>query len=1374
MKRYGDSKGFTLVEILIALAIMSIVTTAIYQLYISNYKTWVSQDLVTEMQQNARFSIDLMTREMQLMGYDIPSGETAVKEATSNKITFWARDEGISGTVQEQRRKVSFYLDGTELKMDVTKETGSSETGKVVAENVETLVFAYYDDQNNQITQAADIGQIRRVKVSLTVKTSRKDPITLDYKRMTLVTELRPRNLGIGEVITDITPPAVPTGIEVVDPGKCGKLWVRWTPNSEVDLAGYVIYYGQSTGSYTGQVSVSTSAPQPYYELGGLTVSPSNANGTTVPYVSYYMAIAAFDTSGNISGYSTEVSGNPSPSTRAFGGANDTTINIEKPTPPTNFIGVAVDESGNPLPDGRVRLTWTPSTDSNVTGYRIYRKTDDSDFSTFPIAASGTTIVEVANEGTLSSAATSFTDTGPGLIGCKVYYYAIAPVTCDATLITDDAGDDNSKRYTSSEYARTYGDGAGSIADAPSGSDTAPTDGTAPGAPTITGRAGWRRVAITVTNPADSDFSKTCLYVEKGGAEGTPTLDSAKDANGCFNVVNPVTGTRGLIPDASPATNPDGIFTNTSPVSFWHDSMTTRTPAAPSLAQAGAEVQTYAYKAVAFDKCGNPATPAAAASATTVKTTNLCGEDPEGKPPALGLPATPAAACGAPATVSWTPVPSNIDQPSSATNPWDLAGYRIFRSSSTDFSSATLLNPEAPHWCEGTCSYPDSSVSEGETYYYKVASTDCPYEKENPSATTIRSDMIGATIKSTATIGPIKPGMLDRKDETDKQILTRDFRGSLGAASTEADPTSSATAGYHNVVKMYFRNTSAGTMTITGIANLQWNKDTAKLAKITIGGENSTPFVTLSPVPEWQATTTGELKSSAVSSLVFGSAKQIAATSQHVPIILEFRDTSGDVSYRADMRGVEVRLQLNVTNDSTGTANCSTYLTESRLDQAITVPKGPTFDNDGDGDDIDDISVKGTSESSGRSPGRISPSGTVTSDPPDVSKNDNVEVFAYIKKQDSAVSGISSVRKIYWKETAVTQIIPPVSFPNVVDMSLVAGDQYKGTIPAKKGKRVWFYIVAYDDRDGLDATTNDRNFDRSPEVRDGYYVYNQTGDPCSDVPDVPASVALTNSNSGIDVVGSGTTTGTGDPGSVTLTWSAPTKNTDDTDIFDLKGYRIYEATSTDKGATWLGYTKVSTDPNTGTSFSYVPDEANGTWYRYCVAAYDTCTSGAKENPVNSAGPPIIGVSGTTACLDYRDASNEKKEKVIKGTCANVPGTTDVITTSPDSTTSGGYIQTISWNIPTDTDKDLKGFVIYGRSPTSPTSATTDTNYWKRATVDISAGCTCTAIIGSGCSCSIAGSKVTVTAPSNTWNASNPASVRAFDYCGKYGNRGTEW
>lgn len=61
--------GFTLIEVLIAVFLLGLVIGAIYQLYISNQRTWLSQQLISETQQNVRVGIDLTTRELVMAGY---------------------------------------------------------------------------------------------------------------------------------------------------------------------------------------------------------------------------------------------------------------------------------------------------------------------------------------------------------------------------------------------------------------------------------------------------------------------------------------------------------------------------------------------------------------------------------------------------------------------------------------------------------------------------------------------------------------------------------------------------------------------------------------------------------------------------------------------------------------------------------------------------------------------------------------------------------------------------------------------------------------------------------------------------------------------------------------------------------------------------------------------------------------------------------------------------------------------------------------------------------------------------------------------------------------------------------------------------------
>lgn len=1145
-ERGRGERGFTLIEILISLAIMSIVTIAVYQLYISQYKTWISQDLVTEMQQNGRVAIDTMSRDLILSGYGMsPAIEGVVEVANNDKLAILYKDPNKTAS-EEPFRRVIYWRDSAtntlnryELGKNAQADLGIlswTVGGTALAENVTELNFTYFKEDGSSFTPvAATLNQIYRIKVSIKVQTSKKDPVTKDWKFFVLSTDVRPRNIGIEGVASDTQRPSAPTEVEVVDPGVCGTLWVRWKPNTtDVDLAGYTIYYDQAANLRGRKVSVSKTSMDTAGEFVALTgLSPN---------VTYFISATAYDNSGNESDYSSpEISGAPATNTRIFAAppttVNDTTINVVKPAPATTFRG------RDGTSQGWVELTWIKSVDANVTGYRIFRSTAPFTFASYP--PTGTNFAQIAYASTtegpddrvLDKNATSFVDKDEKN-GCQIYYYAILPVTCDTTLISYDLGDDNTRKAVESDYAVTYGDGGtdatqtngqpGEV-DSPATSDTAPNDTSPPDHPTIEPRAGWRRVAVTLTNPVDPDFAKTCVYTERNGALGTPNLDATKDANGCFNVVGALAGTRGLVPDASPdtPTSPNGVFTNADAVTFWHDSMTLRAPTEPTLAAEGAEQQTYAYKAVSFDKCGNNSAPNDAQ-----ETTSLCSEDPEGKPNAPTLPAVISSACtqpvplSQPVTVYWDPIPSDVSpgHPSTIDNPWDLAGYRIFRSNTEDFSSATLKNTNAPYWCEGTCSYSDSSVIEGETYYFKIASTDCPYEKVPRSTAEILAAMNSDTIHSSTVIGPITPGQIlsDEKcsgggiclKDLHREVLTG---VTMAADNTSAPVSTPDTAAFrHNTVTIFFENTSdnpgvvlpsgsnAGDMTIQR-ATVYWTNSNARLSGVTVGGGRSAIPVT---------TTSGLTSVSGTDNDITDAT--IPGEKRYVPIVFEFKDASNNP---VDMRDDELRIILNVKNESTGTTTCLSYLTTTTPQTfgSIVVPFGPS------------VSAVRQNLPSNPTYSQASP-GVSSYTPPSgsnasvlVSDGVTVAVSAEVTSNTTGADGnklaISSV-KLYYKDTAKTVTIAPANHADYtpVAMPLVSGDLWSASIPAKDGMRVWYYVV---------ATDSDGNYDRGPEILEGAYIYDQKMfDVCTVTPEKPT--ALTASAAGLVV---------------TLNWTAPTNYT---------------------------------------------------------------------------------------------------------------------------------------------------------------------------------------------------------------------------------------
>jgi prepilin-type N-terminal cleavage/methylation domain-containing protein len=65
----SKNKGVTLIELLIALGISSILVAALYRTFIGQQKTYIVQDQVVDMQQNVRVAINKMMRDVRMAGF---------------------------------------------------------------------------------------------------------------------------------------------------------------------------------------------------------------------------------------------------------------------------------------------------------------------------------------------------------------------------------------------------------------------------------------------------------------------------------------------------------------------------------------------------------------------------------------------------------------------------------------------------------------------------------------------------------------------------------------------------------------------------------------------------------------------------------------------------------------------------------------------------------------------------------------------------------------------------------------------------------------------------------------------------------------------------------------------------------------------------------------------------------------------------------------------------------------------------------------------------------------------------------------------------------------------------------------------------------
>ena len=168
---------------------------------------------------------------------------------------------------------------------------------------------------------------------------ARAVPIGRAVKPFTMTASVMPQNLGAADEATpDCTPPAVPTGLAVIDTRSCGnKLKVKWNANTDLDLGGYKIFYGP-TDFVRVPVRALANKNNPEYTLNpDCLLITKNADRSTKPNT-YAIQIVAYDTSWNDSEKSAVVSElDASTDVSVFGGANDTTVNPQKPAPPAGL-----------------------------------------------------------------------------------------------------------------------------------------------------------------------------------------------------------------------------------------------------------------------------------------------------------------------------------------------------------------------------------------------------------------------------------------------------------------------------------------------------------------------------------------------------------------------------------------------------------------------------------------------------------------------------------------------------------------------------------------------------------------------------------------------------------------------------------------------------------------------------------------------------------------------------------------------------------------------------------------------------------------------------------------------------------------------------
>ena len=209
-KHLYSKTGFSLVELLLALATSTIILGAIYSVFNITNKNVTTQNVAASVQQSLRSAIGLMSRDIRLAGLDpIGTDSFGIEYAAQTKIRFTldSIDSGtgdFNGVVDEtnfEEVTYDFNLGGKQI-IQTLHETASSPNSAVLIGNITNLNFAYFDAANSDLIDYGlspprvpddKLADIRSVEILITIQepAGRDEPV-----ERTLTRKVECRNLG--------------------------------------------------------------------------------------------------------------------------------------------------------------------------------------------------------------------------------------------------------------------------------------------------------------------------------------------------------------------------------------------------------------------------------------------------------------------------------------------------------------------------------------------------------------------------------------------------------------------------------------------------------------------------------------------------------------------------------------------------------------------------------------------------------------------------------------------------------------------------------------------------------------------------------------------------------------------------------------------------------------------------------------------------------------------------------------------------------------------------------------------------------------------------------------------------------------------------
>lgn len=176
-RRVGNNiGGFTLIELMVSMTIGMIVIASVAGTFRAQTRQNKAEEEISQMHQNVRGAIDLITRDLMQAGYKKAGGPAVTGvtyQSTPTTLIISAdtnEDNAIDTTGTSSLEYITYAYDSTNKQ--ITRKLGGG-SANLVADNVTEFTFTYNNSDGGAATSSADI---RKVVITITCQTQNADP----------------------------------------------------------------------------------------------------------------------------------------------------------------------------------------------------------------------------------------------------------------------------------------------------------------------------------------------------------------------------------------------------------------------------------------------------------------------------------------------------------------------------------------------------------------------------------------------------------------------------------------------------------------------------------------------------------------------------------------------------------------------------------------------------------------------------------------------------------------------------------------------------------------------------------------------------------------------------------------------------------------------------------------------------------------------------------------------------------------------------------------------------------------------------------------------------------------------------------------------